>query len=153
MNVAFEFIAPDGTIWTEQDLSAAGDKLPDVLTDLMPHYGRLVIEDPAQDDETSISDDLATMMIELCVRSAGYIAAGRDVTYTLAAHSEEVSFAAHDGRVAIEGDATDELWCDAKALAKAMLDAGARFIALKTQQNGAEATLQMTQYLERARAT
>ena len=152
MDVVIEFIAPDGLIWSEEDLAEAGDGLGALLGTLSPLYGRLVISDPSQDEETSITDDLEAMIRELCLRSVAEIVAGEEVVYDLATHPETVRFVPHGDRVAIEGDATPELWCNARALAESFVKAGERYVALKAHQFGTEKADNLEPYLRQAQA-
>jgi hypothetical protein len=152
MDVSFEFIAPDGAILGEADVTGSGERLVPLLNELEPHYGRLIIFDPAQDDETHVTDDLEAMMRELCLRLAPQIASGASVEYQLAAHPEVVRFTARGDRTGIDGDSTSELWCEARPLAQALVAAGERYAALKEAQIGEDAASYLRSLLDKARA-
>lgn len=152
MQITFELVAPAGTTWSEDDLAGLGDALPATLAGLMPLYGRLILLDEDQDEETTISDDFDTLMRELCLRSVPMLAQHKDMTYMVAAYSEEVRFVFDGDSVHIEGDATPELYTNADALAPALLAAGERYVALKTRQLGADGIGSLGSYLDEARS-
>ncbi len=138
MQVHFTLTAPDGVTWSEDEIAGFDDAMPEMLAPMAPLYGTLVITDADQDDRTAISDDFDMMMRALCLRGVVPLFQGRDLTYAVAAHPETVNFRVLDDRVVISGDATPQLYCDRAGLVAALLDCGARFVALKRLQLGPE---------------
>ncbi len=130
MQVRFGLISPRGKLWSEDDLAAEGEGLGKVLEQLAPLYGQLEFYDEEQDEGTSITDDFHLMMFDICIDAVPRLAAGEEVEIGLAAHNEEVRFAPEGDATEISGSAIPELTVNTAELLGAMLECGARYVAL-----------------------
>lgn len=159
MNVTFSLIGPDRSLWTETALAAEGAGLPARLARLAPLYGMLDIRDEDQDEGISITDDFDFLMSDFCLTLVPALARGEDVVTTLAAHDETVTLSQGSGpdgpTILIGGTAIPDLACPRGPLLRALVDCGARYVALKEAElgaAGAEMVAGLNEALRTARA-
>ena len=144
ITVTFSLIGPDRSLWTEDSLAAEGAGLQARLARLSPLYGMLSICSKEQDECISITDDFDFLLTDFCLMLVPALARGEDVIATLAADDETVTMTQGSGpdgpTIVIGGSSIPDLICPRGPLLKALVDCGARYVALKEAELGAAGT-------------
>lgn len=130
MQADFYVMAPGAALLSEADLLNFGEALPAAMVDLQDARASLSIYDDEGEELGGWVDIFGSMLTALCLEGPVALAAGERLDYRFAAYDETAALSVVDGRAHVEGADFGSFDCEVAPLVAALVECGARFVAL-----------------------